>query len=245
MKVLLSAVTLALLLTVPAAAHEIILQVDPHGSRLLSGHFATQTHGDDHGHGHHHEQADGLSGFAECGNCPVERAVVLLLTGDVQAFERPDILPGAGAADAAVTVLVVWPARARTRDGVVALTAADPDRVLASWRSRASFTHLRAWPEAWPVLLGEGLELQLLGDPAANTSGNTLQARVLRDGVPITGVTVTCNGEPAGVTDGDGLCDVHPGAHGLQRLGATLRLEDPEDLVDELRLNAALTFDRK
>lgn len=230
MRSLLLPLPLLALLAATAPAHTIILQVDDQGSRLLSGHF-----GDD---------PDDLGGFGDCTSCPVQRAAVLTRAGSVQTLDRPAALPGAGDADAAIGVLLAWPARARTRDGTAPLDEVDPDRVLASWRSHASVTHLVAWPGTWPVLFGEGLELQLLGDPATLAPGRALPVRLLRDGAPAAGVAVSCNGEAAGETDPDGRLDVHPGPRGLQRLGASLRLEDPDGLVDELRLSAVLTFGR-
>lgn len=246
MKVPPSALFLVMLVATPVAAHEIILQVDRHESTLLSGHFTTQEHAHDHGRGHHHHGvvAD-LSGFDDCTTCPVERAAVLTVAGEVHTFEHPDTLPGAGDADAAVSVLVAWPARARTRDGVVALADADAEGVLATWQTRAAITHLVAWPTVWPALLDDGLEMRLLRDPAVGVGDNTVPALVLRDGLPIAGVAVTCNGEPAGMTDDEGRIDVQPGPRGLQRLGATLRIADPDGHVDERRLHAVLTFIRE
>lgn len=216
--------SLLLLAAVPVRAHDLLLDWSDAGLTVQVGHLAGAEHGSPS-----HALPDSL----------LRDAWALTASGAVPL--ATDVRPPACPPDAlGAVVRVDWGPRAATPDGKVPLAAARPGDILATSHARANVAALRGalpGPPACPDLF-----LLPLVDPADLRPGDKVRVRLLRDGLPCAGATVLVDGSPRGATGDDGELNVKIRRPGRQLLQAVWRGADPAGAVDELILEASLTF---
>lgn len=183
---------------------------------------------------------------------PIERTKVKAVRC-LEAGKARDLLPGAtfsprevvlaGRCDAA-SAFFDGGFYTLTPDGEVNQPKNAVEQAVKAWASRqfAKWVNARA-PASSSAVLGDELELVLVGDASAAREGDKVTVRVLSAGKPVPGAIVSIDHKPLGEADSAGEVRVRLRAAGVQTISASLRrsLSSPE--ADALVLEASLSFE--
>ncbi|MCP4547356.1 MAG: DUF4198 domain-containing protein [bacterium] len=213
----------------PVAAHDLRLE------SVEGGHLLCYGHPDGHDH---HQATDGYA----------PDTVLKILAFDALAcsvaIESSDSSPIEIRGDAAaLCILTSTGAWCKTPFGTRNLPADEIADELSSWLSIESVKRLNIWTEPLASPLTQWLELTPLNDPFVCRPGDKLRLLVTYLGQPVEGATVSCDGRPRGLSDGNGRINIrlrHTGPQIIQA-GLTLPLDSPR--ADETRHTANLNLE--
>lgn len=149
-------------------------------------------------------------------------------------------LPGDCAATWALVSTGYW---TKTPAGTRNLPATEVEHALSSRQSFESVKRLDAWTDALAQPLTSELEIVPLVDPRAVTPGKKLDVRVVRDGRPVAGLPVSCDGRVRGQTGQDGTIRLKVPEVELVLVQATVRDPHPGPEADEMVTTAGLVFE--
>jgi len=223
---------LATLLNFPAAvaAHDLWIEPEPGGYRVLYGHHPQVSH----------------EGVRQIPYTPdVVQSIVCL---DGGGGRRPAKAGGSSPVkvegDCAVLYVLTssgyWTKTPAGTKNVKKTEAASP---LGSWQSFESVKHLSDWGAAAAGPVGAPLEIVPVQDPLALRDGDKLTVHVLADGKAVAGAVVTYDGKARGETDRDGAVNVRVRHGGMQLIQAAVRTPHASPEADEVVHTTALTFD--
>lgn len=115
--------------------------------------------------------------------------------------------------------------------------------VLRSWQALESAKRVEAWDERLRQPLSDDLELVFTRDPFGLAPGDKLRLIVTLGGEPAKGVTVAYDGDPRGVTGGDGKINLRIRHKGLQVITASLEEPLGSAKADKRVRSTVLMFD--
>jgi uncharacterized GH25 family protein len=131
-----------------------------------------------------------------------------------------------------------------TPDGEVNRPRTEVPDAVKAWTSRqfAKWVDARS-PAASATVVGDELELVLVGDASRARAGDKVTLRVLSAGRPVAGAVVAIDHRPLGETDEAGETRLRLRSAGVETVSATWRraLKTPE--ADALVLEASLSFE--
>jgi nickel transport protein len=220
----------ALLLPVPAAAHDLWLERDDTGYVLLYGHRHSGHAGEDTVP-YRPEALRKLACFDVTGRQVAE--------GDAGAY--PARLPSACAVAYALLSTGHW---TKTPYGTRNVAKDQVDVAVSSWLSFEGVKRVERWSEGLARPLTSDLEIVPLEDPFRLADGDKLRLRVTFRGEPVAGAVVAYDGKPRAETGADGLANVRVRHGGLQSIEATLRRAVQSPQADEEVHTTALGFAR-
>lgn len=131
-----------------------------------------------------------------------------------------------------------------TPDGEVNEPRNQALQAVRSWASRqfAKWVDARS-PSASAAVLGDELELVLVGDVSRARQGDKVTVRVLSNGQPAPNVIVAIDHKPLGESDSTGEARVKLRTSGVETVSATLRQKVATPEADQLVLEASLSFE--
>jgi nickel transport protein len=222
------ALAIVLLVTLPAAAHDLWLEPGADGCVLHRG--------------HHHSDHGGEDGIAY-DPALVEAVICCDQEGELVRQPAPDAaplrVPGSWAAVCVQLRSGPW---TKTPDGTKNLPRDQVEHPLESWYSRETVKLVSAWIPHLEEPLGEELEIVPLENPLVLGVGDKLRLRVLCAGRPVPEAIVTYDGKPRGVTDADGRINVKVRRAGLQNVQASWRERLDASATDAIVHVAVLNF---
>jgi len=115
--------------------------------------------------------------------------------------------------------------------------------VLRSWQALESVKRVEAWDERLRQPLSDDLELVFTRDPFGLAPGDKLRLIATLGGEPAKGVTVAYDGDPRGVTGGDGRINLRVRHKGLQVITASLEESLDSAKADKRVRSTVLLFD--
>jgi len=115
--------------------------------------------------------------------------------------------------------------------------------VLRSWRALESVKRVEAWDERLRQPLSDDLELVFTRDPFGLAPGDKLRLIVTLGGEPAKGVTVAYDGDPRGVTGGNGKINLRIRHKGPQVITASLEESLDSAKADKRVRSTILMFD--
>ena len=222
---------LAPLLLAPGllAAHDLWVEPDGGGYRVLYGHHPAVSHAG----------AREIPLAAEA----VRQVICLEQGGGHRPAQIGSGPPVRVEGDCAVIYVLTssgyW---TRTTAGTRNIRKTEAAAPLGSWQSFESVTHVSAWGPAAAGGVGAPLEIVPLQDPLGLRDGDKLAVQVLADGKPVAGAVVSYDGKARGETGRDGTLNVRVRHGGLQLIQASLRTPHPGPEADEVVHTTALTF---
>ena len=113
---------------------------------------------------------------------------------------------------------------------------------LGAWQSFDSVKRLERWTDEAAQPLGVALEIVPLDNPLAVGVGDKLTVRLLHDGQPMAGRSVSYDDRPRGVTGADGTINVRLRHDGEQTIQASARMPYAGPEADEIVHTTALSF---
>lgn len=116
---------------------------------------------------------------------------------------------------------------------------------LRSWQALESVKRVEAWHERLRAPLSTELELVFLDSPFALSTGDKLRLVAMLGGKPVKGVTVAYDGEPRGVTGGDGRVNLRVRHRGLQAVSASIEEPLASPKADKRVRSTILLFELK
>jgi len=130
-----------------------------------------------------------------------------------------------------------------TPDGAVNLPRTKVAQSVGSWHSRQFAKWVDARTPASGVVLGDELEMVLVGDASRSRVGDKVTVRVLSRGRPVPGAVVAVDHKPLGETDSAGETRVRIRSASIETIDATVKrpLASPE--AETQILEASLTFE--
>jgi hypothetical protein len=133
--------------------------------------------------------------------------------------------------------------RSLTPDGEVNLPRTKVAQSVRSWQSRQFAKWVDARSPAAGIVLGDELEIVLVGDASRSRVGDKVAVRVLSRGRPVPGAVVAVDHKPLGETDSAGETRVRIRSSAVETVDATLKrpLGSPE--AETQVLEASLTFE--
>lgn len=131
-----------------------------------------------------------------------------------------------------------------TPDGEVNRPKNEVAQVVKAWASRqfAKWVNARS-PAASSAVLGDELELVVVGDISNAHEGDKITVRVLSAGRPVPNAVVAIDHRPLGESDSAGNVRVRLRTTGVQTISATLRENVPTPEADSVVLEASLSFE--
>jgi uncharacterized GH25 family protein len=161
----------------------------------------------------------------------------------VPAARAGNELGFAGRCDAAAAFLD-WGAWSLTPDGEVNRPRTEVPNAVKAWASRqwAKWVDARS-PAAATAVLGDELELALVGDVSRARRGDKITVRVLSSGKPVRDAVVVVDHKPVGESDSKGEVRLRLRSDRLEVIGATVRRKVSTREADELVLEASLAFE--
>lgn len=129
-----------------------------------------------------------------------------------------------------------------TPDGEVSGGKDEVPDAVKSWESRQYAKWLDPGARGADRPLGDELEIILVGEHTRARVGEKVTLRVLHDGAPLAGATVTIGHRAIGETDRAGEARVKLRAAGTASVSASIRRPLPTPRADTIMLEASLTF---
>ena len=115
--------------------------------------------------------------------------------------------------------------------------------MVKSWLSHESVKRIDTWSPALAKPLTQELEIVPLDDPLRLSASDKLHLRVTLAGRPVSGATVTYDGEPRGATDTDGNINVRLRHDGYQMIATSVTRPLASPKADEEVRAASLVFE--
>jgi len=115
--------------------------------------------------------------------------------------------------------------------------------VLRSWQALESVKRVEGWGERLRGPLSDDLELVFTSDPFGLAPGDKLRLIATLGGEPAKGVTVAYDGDPRGVTGGDGRINLRIRHKGPQAITASLEEPLESAKADKRVRSTILMFD--
>lgn len=215
--------------TAVVSAHDLWVEPESGGYRLLYGHHPQVSH----------------EGSRQIPYTPAVVKSVICLD---PAGERRPAMAGSSSpvkveGDCAVLYVLTssgyW---TKTPAGTKNVRKAEVVTPLGSWQSFESVKHVAQWGAGGGKPLGTALEIVPTDNPLALNDGDKLGVRVLADGRPVAGAVVTYDGKPRGETGPDGTVNIRVKHGGLQLIQASTRTPHAGPEADEVVHTTALTF---
>ncbi len=130
-----------------------------------------------------------------------------------------------------------------TPDGEVNQPKNQVPQAVKAWASRqfAKWVDARS-PASSGAVLGDELELALVGDVSKAREGDKVTLRVLSSGKPVRNAVVAIDHKPLGESDSSGEVRVRLRSSGIQTISATFRQKIDVPEADSLVLEASLSF---
>jgi nickel transport protein len=222
----------ACLLIGPATtrAHDLWLEPEPGGYRLLYG---------------HHPQLVSHGGETRIAYAPaiVKSALCVDSGGSQRPAKLGSTYPVRLEGDCAVAYVLTssgyW---TKTTAGAKNLKKTEVTAPLSAWQSFESVKQIGAWGEGASRPLGAALEIVPAENPLALHDGDKLTVRVLANGQPVPNAVVTYDGKPRGETGADGAVNIRVRHGGMQLVQASVRTPHAGPEADEVVHTTALTF---
>ncbi|MCG6897456.1 MAG: DUF4198 domain-containing protein [Thiocapsa sp.] len=212
-----------------AVAHDLWLEPEAAGYRLLYGHHPRVSH----------------EGTRQIAYAPdiVKSVVCLDAAGGRLPAKIGDASPVKIEGDCAVLYVLTssgyW---TKTTAGAKNLKKTETAAPLGSWQSFESVKHIARWGSGAASPLAPPLEIVPAEDPLALKDGDKLTLRVLASGQPVADATVSYDGKPRGQTGTDGAVNIRVRHAGLQLIQASTRMPHAGPEADEVVHTTALTF---
>ena len=210
-------------------AHDLWIEPEAGGYRLLYGHHPQVSHGG----------ARQIPYAAE-----VVRSVVCLDAAGGRRAAKTGGAPVRIEGDCAVLYVLTssgyW---TKTPAGTRNVRKTEAVSPLNAWQSFESVKHLTGWGPGAAGAIGAPLEIVPAQDPFSLRDGDKLGVRVLADGKPVAGAVVRYDGKPRGETGADGSVNVRVRRGGLQLIQASVRTPHTGPDADEVVHTTALSFD--
>lgn len=131
----------------------------------------------------------------------------------------------------------------KTTTGTKNLPKDEAKQVVKSWLSLESVKRIDAWSPVLAKPLTQELEIVPLDDPRRLATGDKLHLRVTLAGRPLSGATVTYDGEPRGATDAEGNINIRLRRGGYQLIGTSVARPLASAKADEEVRAASLVFE--
>jgi nickel transport protein len=144
---------------------------------------------------------------------------------------------------AALTVTASSGYWSKTTTGTKNLPKDEAKQVVKSWLSHESVKRIDTWSPALAKPLTQELEIVPLDDPLRLSASDKLHLRVTLAGRPVSGATVTYDGEPRGATDADGNINVRLRHGGYQMIATSVTRPLASPKADEEVRAASLVFE--
>jgi uncharacterized GH25 family protein len=131
-----------------------------------------------------------------------------------------------------------------TPDGEVNRPRTEVPQAVKAWGSRqfAKWVDARS-PAATSAVLGDELELVLVGDVSRRRQGDKITVRVLSGGKPVPDAVVSIDHQPLGESDRAGEVRVRLRTSGVETISATVRRKVATPEAEALVLEASLSFE--
>ena len=220
---------LGTLFAAPAAAHDLWIEADSAGYRVLYGHRASGHEGP--------ARIETAPGFVRAVACldPTGRLVHPALTDSAPArfagrFSAIHVDASSG----------YW---TRTPLGLQNQAMDEVDHPLGGWLSHESAKRIDAWSDRLREPMTGSLEVVPLEDPFSLGPGGKLPLLVTLEGKPVEGAIVSYDGKPRGATGADGRINIRLRREGLQVIAASLTTEIESARAERIVRVAFLEFD--